>query len=632
LIKQLKRALFTLVVVCSCHSVVAQQISSIKSEQDLLNEVVRIQNDHSISPIAATTLLKKLVILAKKNQWEKGYLRTSIGVLKQYKEIEQIEKISPSLSALHEIASQLNDRFATVELDIISLYLVPYQDSNNLTSEYATRLLNAVPQLENVNLVGDVYLALGEYQYSLEKFEASVNYLKQAYEKFEMVNELGGLSRVLIALGNINIDLSNAESSLDFNMQALELAEANLDTFSQSIIHYNLHFVFMDLDDVDKAKLALENAIVLSLKIDDVLGVTHAKHRLADIFISEEQWGKAIPLLKETLTVFDNIDNAPIVFEILTSLTLAYLKTNDLDNAKQTLNAFERKLESFNDAFHKIAYQQLKANWLYLNQNHKNAFEMLRKSAPTQEQWYEEYQNNELEKLRVRFEVQLKENENEKLQSINQISQKVIKQQEEQKTVWMIVALLSFLVFVLLAFMLVWQVKNKQRFKQMAFVDQLTGSPNRRSIMAFAVKSIEHARHSDKQVMIALLDLDKFKSINDTFGHDIGDNVLKAFANALKENIYLPNYFGRFGGEEWLIILNESDKESPKKLFTSVREKLQNTAIEGIPDSRKLSFSMGVAIHRHASGMAIDETIQLADKHLYHAKNSGRDRISGETE
>lgn len=632
MIKHKKRILFALFLVCWCACVFAQPISPFESEQALLNEVQRIENDHSISPIAAAAYLEKLVVIAKNNQWKRGELRTSVSVLKQYKEFEQIEKIGPSITALDELANQLNDHVAKVELNIINLYLLPYQDGNQVKSEYQTHLLNALPNLENLSLAGDVFLALGEYEYSIEEFETSVNYLQQAYEKFEMVNDQDGLSRVLIALGNINSDLSNAESSIDFNQQALEIAKANRDIFSQSVIYYNLHFVFMDLQHIDKAKRALESAIVLNLKIDDVLGVAHAKHRLADIFISEERWEKAISLLEETLIVFDSMENFPIMFEILTSLTLAYVKINDLDNARKTLETFNNNLSTFNDSQYQIDYQQLKAHWLYLNENYKNAYEWLQKSVLTQVQFFEKNQDNQLEKLRVQFEVQLKEKENEKLQSVNKINQQVIEQQKEQKIVWMIVALLSCVVFVLLAFMLVGQIKNKQRFKHMAFVDTLTDSPNRRSIMQFAMKAIDDARHTQEQITIALLDLDKFKSINDTFGHDIGDNVLIAFASALKENIQPPNSFGRFGGEEWLIVINENDNNLPGKLFASIRKQFQATKIEGIPDSLKLSFSMGFATHSKASGKTIDETIQIADQYLYHAKNSGRDCLRGETE
>jgi diguanylate cyclase (GGDEF)-like protein len=627
------RKFFYLVLIGTtlCFSVGAQNVLNVTSEQALFDEVKRIENDVETSPNEHVIYLEKLIQKADDNKWKKGKLVASVTALKFYKDLENIQALRSRLPALRVLAETLDDQTALIELDLIELFLLPNEGKNAQVFELHKKLVETADTLEDMSLAAQIYTSVGDSQYIVGKYNDAVANFEKAYQKFTLLNDEQGLSGVLTSLGNVNSNLGNIESSIDYYRKALDIAKASSDTFSESVLEYNLHFLFVMLEDYDQARTALENSIQLSEAIDDTVGIAFGQQRLADIHVIEQKWNEAIPLLEQTYLVFSETGNLPMVLQGLTSLAISYIQTTNVEGLRYTLDRFETHLTDSVETLHQINYQEAKAHWLYLTEDFKEAYELILRTKKLEESDNQKKQEEELEQLRVRFEVQLKDQENEKLQALNQSKQQTIEQQQQQKKFWIIVAVLSCLIFILLAFLLTLQVRNKRRFQNLAFIDQLTNTPNRRSIMKYAIQMIEGSQQKTQaSVIIAILDLDNFKNINDTYGHGTGDNVLKAFANLLKDTVQASHKFGRFGGEEWLIVFTGNDTTAPQRTFEQIREKLKQTKVEGIPDSEKLSFSMGVAMHANSSKTTVDETIQIADQYLYQAKQQGRDQICGD--
>lgn len=620
-----------LIYVTLCCRVGAQDMSLITSEQGLLEAVKRIENDVETPPSEHIIYLEKLVQKANDNDWKSGKLFASVTVLKFYMDVENIQALRPRLAELKTLAKTLNDKTALIELDLIELFLLPYEGKNEQVDQHYEKLLKTADTLEDLSLAGQIYSSVGDSQYNVGRYNEAVVNFEKAYQKFKLLGDEQGVGGVLTSLGNVNNDLGNVESSIDYYRQALDVAISSNDVFSQSILEYNLHFLYVMLKDYEQARTALKNSIRLSATIDDTVGIAFAQQRLADIHVLEEQWREAIPLLEQTFTVFNDNGNLPMVLQGLTNLSIAYIQIKDIPGLKHTLDRFEASLtDSVNTEYH-INYKEARAHWLYLTGEYKLAYELILSTKKLEDDVIQRDKEEELEQLRVQFEVQLKDQENEKLQALNQSKQQIIEQQQQQQKFWVIVAVLSSLIFILLVFLLTIQIRNKRRFQKLAFVDQLTSSPNRRSVMRYAIQMIEKSnQEAQASVMIAILDLDNFKGINDTYGHGTGDNVLKTFARLVEENVQDPHKFGRFGGEEWLVVFVGNDTTLPQRTFKQVRDKLKQTKIQGIPDSSTLSFSMGVALHADSPETTVDETIQVADQYLYQAKRCGRDRICGD--
>jgi len=165
-----------------------------------------------------------------------------------------------------------------------------------------------------------------------------------------------------------------------------------------------------------------------------------------------------------------------------------------------------------------------------------------------------------------------------------------------------------------------------KRIAELAELDELTGSFNRRCIMRMLGDEIDRAHRTKAPCSIALIDLDWFKRINDAYGHPTGDEVLRTFAITMFANIRNIDKFGRYGGEEFLLVLPDTPDDSAEPLLDRLREIIAEL------DWRAFSPDMQVTISAGVTMLRPDETpdtfLARADRALYTAKARGRNRIA----
>jgi diguanylate cyclase (GGDEF)-like protein len=165
-----------------------------------------------------------------------------------------------------------------------------------------------------------------------------------------------------------------------------------------------------------------------------------------------------------------------------------------------------------------------------------------------------------------------------------------------------------------------------QRIEELAELDELTGSNNRRSIMRFLDEEITRARKDDKPFAIALIDLDWFKRINDAHGHPTGDEVLRTFAITIFANIRPADRFGRYGGEEFLLVLPDTPGDEAARILDRLRMIVADLDWSAFSPGMGVTISAGVAGFRDND--SADTFLARADSALYSAKAEGRNRIA----
>lgn len=159
-------------------------------------------------------------------------------------------------------------------------------------------------------------------------------------------------------------------------------------------------------------------------------------------------------------------------------------------------------------------------------------------------------------------------------------------------------------------------------------IDALTGVANRRSYDKKVVAEARRSRREKTPLAIAMLDIDNFKAVNDTFGHQCGDEALKHFANVLKNCIKRPSdVICRYGGEEFVVILPNTDIEGARLLMESVRSSTENSQIQCDGKTIKFTVSIGVSTRVIATDTEYELLNAFADKLLYQAKESGRNQV-----
>jgi diguanylate cyclase (GGDEF)-like protein len=187
---------------------------------------------------------------------------------------------------------------------------------------------------------------------------------------------------------------------------------------------------------------------------------------------------------------------------------------------------------------------------------------------------------------------------------------------------------------VVVIFVLLFEIAKTQGFikleqalaviNELAIRDELTGSHNRRHLMKLLDEEIYGSGRSGNLFCLCLLDLDFFKHVNDTYGHNGGDAILREFARTVQAEIRCGDCFGRYGGEEFLLMLPDTMLEQAQVLVEQLRLRVRQLRFPDISDQLQLTVSIGVAEYR--AGESIGQTIARADEALYSAKSSGRDR------
>jgi diguanylate cyclase (GGDEF)-like protein len=163
-----------------------------------------------------------------------------------------------------------------------------------------------------------------------------------------------------------------------------------------------------------------------------------------------------------------------------------------------------------------------------------------------------------------------------------------------------------------------------RKSESLARLDSLTGCLNYRSLME--VLDVECARAKRGSALSLLfVDLDHFKVINDTYGHPAGDETLREFTKAIKSMLRVTDSLGRYGGEEFLIVLSQTSLADARKLADRMQQRIAQLSIPALPAEARISISAGVAEHRPSD--SIDSTIAKADAAMYLAKSRGRNCV-----
>jgi len=183
-------------------------------------------------------------------------------------------------------------------------------------------------------------------------------------------------------------------------------------------------------------------------------------------------------------------------------------------------------------------------------------------------------------------------------------------------------SLLIFLIYFFMAQLIKKLADARNRIENIAITDDLTGIFNRRHILSRFGEEFEKVKRLKTNLSCILADIDQFKSVNDTHGHLAGDEVLKEISHRIRNTIRAYDILGRYGGEEFLILLPDTGLEDAKNLAERIRVHVKDTPVI----SGKITISLGVTAMQ-AQDQTVDDIIKRADDRLYRAKKSGRDRV-----
>jgi diguanylate cyclase (GGDEF)-like protein len=229
------------------------------------------------------------------------------------------------------------------------------------------------------------------------------------------------------------------------------------------------------------------------------------------------------------------------------------------------------------------------------------------------------YERAKHETAANRLQIDALNKQNEVLQLQQQLGKKAV------ETSRLYIALLIVMAVFIALF--AYRTKRSQlHFMKLSRVDGLTGIHNRPYFIAQAERALEASRKLEQEVCVILCDLDHFKSINDKFGHATGDHVLRQAVDACRNHLRASDLFGRFGGEEFCILLPGCSLADARQRCEQLRAAIATVTTDGGNPSSTVSASFGVAASS-SSGYELRQLLAHADAALYRAKYAGRNCV-----
>ncbi len=235
-------------------------------------------------------------------------------------------------------------------------------------------------------------------------------------------------------------------------------------------------------------------------------------------------------------------------------------------------------------------------------------------------------QKQAVTRMRVAFDQERTETSNAQLSSLAEArAAQVTALKASQRWQWLSLALAVVVAGALLAFSIS-EWRRSRRLRVLAMTDELTRLANRRRIMLAAAEALAQACPQGQPLAILIFDIDHFKQVNDTYGHDRGDLVLKRVAEASQRSLRKADRIGRIGGEEFMVVLPQTERRQAELVGTRIQAELAGQSWSDVDAALRVTVSIGIALAAPAD-TDIADVIRKADLALYQAKNNGRNRI-----
>ncbi|NVJ59884.1 MAG: diguanylate cyclase [Gammaproteobacteria bacterium] len=370
-----------------------------------------------------------------------------------------------------------------------------------------------------------------------------------------------------------------------------------------------------------------EQAIETCSQANEELWVQFNSHLKGKKLLSDKQYKKASELLAPHLKVVESIGYPVLTAEFYNILAQSYFKQQSYAAAeslsKKTISLNKDKLpyKSVVSAY-KTLYEIEK-----LRGNGEKSVELLEKYYEFERLNLDENKRKQIAIQTASHQLQEKNIQIELLNKKNEaLTLEKILSKQEAKTKTLFIVLLG----IIITFLIMWAYRTRKthvRLRQLAEFDSLTGIANRRHFTAESESVLRACESRADAVSFILFDLDKFKNINDTFGHPVGDWVLQKIPEKIKNIIRKIDIFGRLGGEEFAILLPGCELDKAREIAEDIRKGLMEINTTETGKEFQITASFGLTVSR-VSGYELDKLLKHSDDALYEAKRDGRNRVN----
>lgn len=452
-------------------------------------------------------------------------------------------------------------------------------------------------------------------------------------EEVERCGDLPGLQAMrswgLQAMGRLAVESRKGQPDAELAMSLFARAESALNDaparFRRSLLAWDFGNALRDLQRPQEALAQLEKALGLSRSLGDEAGVAAAYLSIGRLHVDSGRADRALPFLDDALALYRRWGEA---HRTTTTLGVkiraqAALKRPEVLSTIEQARAFDFEHDQ---PLSRAVLARAMSEGYASQQQWQRAYAELKRAQDFEDKGRQLARDDQVLRLQARYDTARREAENAELRHRSETARLALEAETaRQRALWLAIAVLGLTASA--GLVVAWRALRRRRnLMDLALKDALTGAGNRRAITAYAMQQLEQARRMGLPLSLALIDLDHFKAVNDTHGHATGDEVLKAFARAAGDVLRGQDRLGRWGGEEWLLVMPGTTPDELPAVFRRLREGFSTAAIPGLPTPHGVTFSMGVAALTDTMH-ELPDLLALADRRLYEAKAGGRDAV-----
>jgi diguanylate cyclase (GGDEF)-like protein len=467
----------------------------------------------------------------------------------------------------------------------------------------------------------------GELAYYRGDFTAALDDLDHAY-RIEL--EVGRRSRqlyVLNAIANVYADarVGAYDRAIEYYRQTLAAHVAAGHQADIATGHFNLGSTYERKGDLAAAISEYGQAAALDRQRGDPDEVAFDERALAAALARGGRPREALPLVERAIARFRANGDAELLAQALLTRGVARRALGDPRAALADLDAAGAHFgETKNDRY-RVRVEGERAAALAALGDFGAAFAARSSELELERRLAERSRDEHTSRLRVQFDAEKKEQENRALARENALREQALRDAERIRSLQRWVLALTAVLAAGLAALAARQIARARRLHRLAMTDELTRLPNRRSLLALAEERLAAARSTGRALSLVGFDVDHFKKINDTHGHDVGDRVLQRVAQAARSALRQTDAVGRTGGEEFLAVLPGSDARVAAEIAERLRAAIERLDLGDAAPGLRATVSVGVASRRDDDDLAA--LARRADEALYLAKRSGRNRV-----
>lgn len=482
-----------------------------------------------------------------------------------------------------------------------------------------------------VRRLGDVYYFISDYDRALSHYFAALELFRHPVEEELAKQARLQTAHLLTTVGNVLRTAEDFDDALAYYRQSLEAYEEEGSAVGRRGTLYNIGNIQFDKGLLEESQATFGEVLELAREAEDMYLVSLALTGLAGVELEVGRYGAAEAYLLEALELDRATRRRQGVLSNLIHLVKTYRLTGQSDRALRMAEEARVLAQELGDRSLEAAVASEQSQLFKGVGDFRMALASLQRHVELREEILSQDRVRQLDEIRLRFELASSEQE------------LVILKKEIALQRLMFLAAVAGLLLAVSLISLMFRSgrlreraakeiasKNQElsaayaRVEELSRTDELTGLANRRAMMERLRHEQARCQRSGQSYGLLLGDLDDFKQWNDRFGHGCGDALLVAVAERLRGAVREQDLVSRWGGEEFLILLPETNLAGAERVAEKIRTLVSANAYSCVEEPISLTMTLGVSV---GGRIEVDEALTLADKALYEGKRGGKNRV-----